>query len=208
MQIAFSRKTLLAFLGSAMAAIARRRPEDALLRAARNRDRDAFADLMAVHREPLRRFVARRVNEGDREDVLQETWLAAWESLPSFDCSGSFRTWLFSICFHKIQDHWRREHCRPPSSDIVDAEGRTAYLPREYAAVELRESMREFWESCTPEQRELLRMYYADGLTLKEISALLNRNLNTVKYQFYRVHATAAERLPEPPEIVARQVTD
>ncbi len=105
------------------------------------------------------------------------------------------RAWLFSICFHKIQDHWRKEHQRPPSGQIEDAEGKTAYLPAEFANVDLRESLQEFWRSCTPDQRELLRMYYSDGLTLNEISTVLGRNLNTVKYQFYRAHSDAKEKL-------------
>ncbi len=44
-------------------------------------------------------------------------------------------------------------------------------------------------------QREVLELYYYAELTLPEIAAALGRNLNTVKYQFYRAHALAAEGL-------------
>ena len=170
--------------------------EQLLVRALKRGDAGAFDELVKIHSEALRRFISRRVQPADRDDVLQDTWLAVWESARSFDGDSLFRTWVFSVCFHKIQDYWRREQCRPPSQAIVDAEGKAAHIPAEFARIELRESMRAVWEACTPDQRELLRMYYSDGLKLREISQVLNRNLNTVKYQFYRAHEVAAESLP------------
>jgi RNA polymerase sigma-70 factor (ECF subfamily) len=163
---------------------------------------------METHADPLRRFISRRIRGEDREDVFQDTWLAVWESLPSFDARSNFRAWIYSICYHKIQDHWRREHYRPPCADIADVEGRAAYTPTEFATVELQEALRGFWNSCTPDQRELLRLYYSDGLTLKEIGVVLHRNLSTVKYQFYRVHELAVEKLPENPELLLRRVSE
>ena len=38
-------------------------------------------------------------------------------------------------------------------------------------------------------QRGVLELYYYAQLTLAEIAAILGRNTNTVKYQFYRAHA-------------------
>lgn len=38
-------------------------------------------------------------------------------------------------------------------------------------------------------QREVIELYYYAQLTLAEIATVLERNLNTVKYQFYRAHS-------------------
>ena len=206
MQVVFSRKTVFGVLALALGrAVLPMRLEDKRISAAQTRDCDAFAELMDAHSESLRRFISRRVRPDDREDVFQETWLAVWQSLPSFDSRSNFRAWMYSICYHKIQDHWRKEQYRPPSTNLADAEGRLAYLPAEYSSVELQVAMTGFWDACTPDQRELLRMYYSDGLTLKEIGIGLNKNLNTIKYQFYRVHELAIERLPESPELLLRR---
>ena len=40
-------------------------------------------------------------------------------------------------------------------------------------------------------------MYYYAELTLAEIAEALGRNVNTVKYQFYRAHTQVAEHLKE-----------
>jgi RNA polymerase sigma factor (sigma-70 family) len=44
-------------------------------------------------------------------------------------------------------------------------------------------------------QREVVELYYYAELTLPEIATSLNRNLNTVKYQFYRAHQAVAREL-------------
>lgn len=198
MQIVFSRRSLFALLSFATGSLVfRGRSESVLLRAARRRDREAFDRLRETHTPALRKFAARRLPASDVDDVLQDTWIAVWEALPNFEGDAKFRTWVYSICFHKVQDHWRREHYRPPSASLADAEGRAAYLPKEFSNIELRQALDRFWTSCSSDQRELMRMYYADGLTLKEIGHVLGRNLNTVKYQFYRVHELAAKELPD-----------
>jgi RNA polymerase sigma-70 factor (ECF subfamily) len=196
MHVTFSRKGLLAILSTMFgSALAGGRSESRLVRAARERNREAFSDLMHRYSPALRRFAARRVPPSECDDILQDTWLAAWEGIQSFDDNSKLRTWLYSICYHKIQDHWRREHRIPPTAHALDTESLASYLPADFSQVELRESLREYWDSCTPDQRELLRLYYADGLTLNEISGVLTRNLNTVKYQFYRAHEAASRAL-------------
>lgn len=195
-QVTFSRKGALSLLSLLFGSILTGSGTEArLVRAAQARDSEAFADLMRKYGPSLRRFAARRVPAKDCDDVLQETWVAAWEGISSFDDNSKLRTWLFSICYHKIQDHWRREHRVPAAADSFDAEAGAAYFPAGYKQVDLRESLRGFWEGCTLDQRELLRLYYSDGLTLREIGQVLGRNLNTVKYQFYRVHEAAGRSL-------------
>jgi RNA polymerase sigma factor (sigma-70 family) len=44
-------------------------------------------------------------------------------------------------------------------------------------------------------QREVLELYYYADLTLAEIASALNRNLNTVKYHFYKAHTAVADLL-------------
>jgi RNA polymerase sigma-70 factor (ECF subfamily) len=197
MHVVFSRQSIFALIGLAVGRAILPFPlQDKRIGAAKTRDADAFADLMKVHAEPLRRFIARRVRSDDREDLFQDTSLAVWESLPSFNAQGNFRAWIYSICFHKIQDYWRKEQYRPPCLDLSDNEGLLTYLPSEYGAIEIQATLADFWQNCTADQKELLRLYYSDGLTLKEISIVLRRNLNTVKYQFYRVHDLAVEQMP------------
>jgi RNA polymerase sigma-70 factor (ECF subfamily) len=61
------------------------------------------------HGDALFRYARARVAGRElAEDLVQETFLAALQSLDRFRNRSSLRTWLFSILRHKIVDHYRR----------------------------------------------------------------------------------------------------
>jgi len=160
-------------------------------------DRSAFDELFALHEPEIRRYVSKRIVLESVDDVLQDIWLAAWAALPSFDQRSRFKTWLYGICLHKIRDHYRSikrnvaevelsEHIAVQNTTGVDASV-LASIPAMLAEV-------------TESQREVLELYYFSQLNLPEIARALNRNLNTVKYQFYRAHSELADMLQEDPQ--------
>ena len=71
-----------------------------------------------------------------------------------------------------------------------------SYTEAGYQQVELKSTLQAFWNTCSTDQQEVLTMYYADGLTLAEIAKITGKNLNTLKYQFYKVHDEALKMLP------------
>lgn len=171
--------------------------ERALVQAARGRDRAAFDTLVQVHQARLRAFLTRRVGPDAAEDVLQETFLAAWQAIPRLDLRVRFKTWLFSIAVHKAADHHRALGRRADQEVPLLDDGRYAAADPGggfTADAERREVVRTLLAQLNDDQRQLLEMYYFAELTLPEIAVVLGRNLNTVKYQFYRVHAVAAQR--------------
>jgi len=161
--------------------------------AARRGDRAAFDTVVAVYDRELRRFLSRKVAKSEVEDIAQETWVAAWNSLNWFDGRCRFRTWLFGIAVLKVKDHFRRKRSRPePPLSLVDT---IRYHEQRYGGAEMKESVRKVLETLSEAQREVIELYYFAELNLPEISRVLGRNLNTVKYQFYRAHAQAAEAM-------------
>jgi len=54
--------------------------------------------------------LARLANPETAQDLVQETFLAAWRSAERFAGRSSERTWLMRILRNKIADHYRRQH--------------------------------------------------------------------------------------------------
>jgi RNA polymerase sigma-70 factor (ECF subfamily) len=54
----------------------------------------------------------------DAEDLVQDTWISALRTVPSFEGRSSLRTWLVSILRRRIADRYRRE--RP--SEVLEEE--------------------------------------------------------------------------------------
>jgi len=85
-------------------------PELALVRAVVQRDRKATADFVAAHADAIFSYLSRRLfpREEVVEDLTQEVFLNALESLPAFRGDSSLRSWLIGIARHKVQDYYRQ----------------------------------------------------------------------------------------------------
>ena len=168
--------------------------EDGLVTAAQRGDRRAFDALVRGHEKTLLGFLTRRVSREAADDLLQETWLAAWAALPKFTRRSRFKAWLFSIALHKVQDHFRGRG-KLSVEELTPEMEATLAGPDPYATVELKDAVQSALSGLPNAQREVLEMYYYAELTLPEIAEALGRNQNSVKYQFYRAHAVVAEGL-------------
>lgn len=74
------------------------RTEAQLVDAAKAGSADAFADLVSTYKERLLRFLlTRSPSYADAEDVLQDTLIAAFRYLHSYDPRWRFSTWLYRI---------------------------------------------------------------------------------------------------------------
>jgi RNA polymerase sigma-70 factor (ECF subfamily) len=71
------------------------------------------------YRRDLYRFAMSKVGKHDlAEELVQETFLAAWAGRKSFSGRSSVKTWLTGILKHKIVDHYRK-HYRERDTRLV-----------------------------------------------------------------------------------------
>lgn len=87
--------------------------DDTLIAAALSGDNAAFSTLMGRHKEPLYRFVRRYVGDAEESfDLVQETFVASWSALNTFEQGRPFAVWLRRIALNKCRDWSRRRHVR------------------------------------------------------------------------------------------------
>src|SRR6266849_8796890 len=85
-----------------------------LISQARAGDGDAFRELTEPYRRELQVHCYRMLGSfADAEDALQDTLLAAWQSLGGFEERASLRTWLYRIATNKSLDARRSAGRRP-----------------------------------------------------------------------------------------------
>jgi RNA polymerase sigma-70 factor, ECF subfamily len=152
------------------------------------KDRKATADFVERYADPVFAYVRRRVwpRLDVTEDLVQETFLAAWQNLPSYRGESSVRSWLLGIARHKVEDYYRRrlQECELPEDgaepsaipfieDRLDGKKRErkisevlADLPGPYAVALL-------WRYM--ENRSVREMALMSGKTEKAMERLLAR---------------------------------
>lgn len=84
--------------------------EQQLLTRLRQRDEQAFDELVTKHHGALIRMAMGHVRDREvAEEVVQDTCMAVIESLDRFEARSSLRTWIFGIMIHKAKDRGVRE---------------------------------------------------------------------------------------------------
>jgi RNA polymerase sigma-70 factor (TIGR02943 family) len=70
---------------------------------------DIITTLVQEHTSELVAYAASRVKDRqEADDLVQNTFIAAFKGLDNYKGDSSYRTWLFSILRNKITDHYRK----------------------------------------------------------------------------------------------------
>jgi len=188
--------------------------DDALImRRVQAGDLERFAVLIRRYQRALFRAAVSRLGERTwAEDVVQETFLAAFAGRASYNPAFSFRTWLWTILINLCKRQWKRRATRPaqqPLSVFESAGSGTAPEPAEAATglscllqAERIERVRELLAELPEEQADALRMRFFGELTFPEIAAALGCSLNTAKSRVrYGLEKIGRALRPEEGEI-------
>lgn len=95
--------------------------EAALVHRAHRGDAEAFGELVRGHQDSIYRLALRMVGPDEAEDVAQQSFIKAWQSLDGFTGGSAFGTWLYRIAVNACLDHLRRRaRFRPlPLDDVA-----------------------------------------------------------------------------------------
>lgn len=86
-------------------------------------EREQFAHLVEEYQDRLLTFVFRMVhNREDAEDLVQESFIRAFESLSSFRFQSRFSTWLYQIAYNRTLNSIRRHRTRRQAEGAVAAD--------------------------------------------------------------------------------------
>jgi RNA polymerase sigma-70 factor (ECF subfamily) len=168
-------------------AIAAKDDDHILVEAVLRKDRKATADFVDLHADAIYAYVRRRlVPRMDLvDDLVQEVFLAAWESLAEFRGTSSLRAWLLGIARHKVEDYYR-SRLRDP--DPLDDAGESAGLPSPELRIDeqidfgrLRQKANRILEDL-PEQYALVLLWrYWEKRSAHEMALLTGRTEKAVE---------------------------
>jgi RNA polymerase sigma-70 factor (ECF subfamily) len=179
-------------------------PTDAdLVALARGGDRRAFEALLRRYASRLFGLALRHLrNRDEAEDIVQETFVRAWQGLPAFRGGEEFRGWLFRICVNQARDRLRARRRRPttPLEDVPEPELGVSPGPAPDEELEqrmLEERLDRALERLGLEHREILLLRALEELSYDEIAAVLRIPRGTVMSRLARARARLRALLEE-----------
>jgi RNA polymerase sigma-70 factor (ECF subfamily) len=163
----------------------RDRSEKRLVKALRERRREAYEDVIDAHYASVYRlllFLTR--NASLAEDLTQEVFTSAWGAIDEFRGASSIATWLHRIAYHSFVDAQRRQE-RDRSLAAGLSEGGPGMaadpLSRVMADEHLGRICRAL-EDLRVEERAILLLHYVDGLSYREMAGVLGQPEGTIKW--------------------------
>ncbi len=167
--------------------------EAALVERAREGDRPAFEALVRGHYETIYTCAFRLVgNHEDAEDLAQECFVKAQESLRWFRGEGRLAGWLRRILVHQARDRFRSAGRRPESFslqaglDLPGVEGTTGEVSRR----EFTKLLDAAIQSLPGHLRIPLVLRALEGLDYEEISKATGVTAGTARTQVMKARKT------------------
>jgi RNA polymerase sigma-70 factor (ECF subfamily) len=156
---------------------------------------DAFELLLSRYQEQVAQIVRKHVPRQNVPEVAHDTFIQAYQSLPSFKGTKPFKHWLAKIAIRRCHDFWREYYQRrevPVSAISAECRFWLEHLLSDQSQEEAKERLeaRDLlnWAlgQLSAAERMVLTLTYLDEYSLAEAAALLGWSIPRVKIQSYR----------------------
>lgn len=150
-----------------------------LVRKAKQKDPDAFAELMRLHMQSMYKIgKAYLSSDEDVADAVQDTILTCYEKISHLKQDKYFKTWMTKILMRKCCDILKGKKViefsdRPAEQPVID---------RSFEELEWKEVIQLLDEKY----RLVMILYYVEGFHTGEVAQILDMNENTVRTRLKR----------------------
>lgn len=150
--------------------------------------RAAFGDMIRLYSEPLYRQIRRMVqNHEDADDLLQNTFMKAWQNIENFRGDARLSTWLYKIAINESLSHLEKERKRQGVS-LDDEESLIVNLieaDKEIDGDELAVQLRKAIAALPEKQRLVFNMRYYDDMKYEQMSEILGTSVGALKASYH-----------------------
>lgn len=188
--------------------------EEILLARCAQGDEKAFVALVRPYRQALARFIRYRIGDAeDAEDVLQETWVAAWLGLARVRETGSVRAWLMQVARNRCRDYFRTRGQRDIAAGEQELEEyANRFGLRLYRHSQMAADIVDALDNIPAAAREAGRRFYLEGLTIAEIAAETHSPPGTIKRRLFQARRELRASLgiipPQRSSLMTTQTTE
>jgi len=149
-------------------------------------DTDAFGELIRRHQSHVRNFLRKLCGDMSMaDDLAQDSFMRAWDKLHTYSGSGSFIGWMLKIAYTTFLQS-RRKSKR--YAEILEQAGHDTDMESRTRTTQADEvgDLDKFLAVLSEEERAIMVMSYACGLSHREISDATAMPVGSVKSVIFR----------------------
>jgi RNA polymerase sigma-70 factor, ECF subfamily len=165
------------------------------IKKAKARDKHSFCRLIEKYNRKVKGYCIGRLkcNFDSAEDIMQEAFCKAWQSIGSFEGTASFSTWLCTIAHNHYINTCK--DCDNKAETLDDTRVASGGLHAEDFATQ--DCVQRQLEKVRPEYRDIIDFVHLQDMSQKTVAELLGVPLGTVKSRLNRALKEAGPLLRE-----------
>lgn len=149
--------------------------------------REAFSMIVAQYSEQVYWKIRRMVlSHDDANDILQNTFIKAWNNLDSFQHKSRFSTWLYRIAVNESLDFLRHQRLVRQVSSEQDESMADTLMADEYFDGTATEALLQEAIAMLPDvQRMVFNLRYFDEMKYSDMSKMLDTSEGALKASYH-----------------------
>lgn len=174
-------------------------PDERLITAVLNGDKEAFRGLVERYQEAYLLYAGRMLSSrAVAEDVVQDSFITAYEKLETCDRPERFASWCFQIVRNRCHDHLRSPRSRASDQEDFDTLQADDEDPAEAVErADLRAALLGAVAALSPLLREAFVLYHEHSLTYPEMAERLGASESALKMRVKRAREELQARLSD-----------
>ena len=173
-------------------------------------NRASFQEVAWIHMDAMFNLAMKMTrNRAEAEDLVQETYLRAYRFFDQYEKGTNCKAWLFRILRNNFINRYRQQRRKPEMVDLSKVEYALENSPETGASPDwgdpekslesslVREEIDRALALLPPEFRIVVVLSSMEGLTYREIAAILDCPIGTVMSRLHRVRKLLQVHLAE-----------
>lgn len=173
----------------------------------KNGNINAFESLVERHKDMIFTIILRivRIRE-EAEEIAQDTFLKAFQSITSFEGKSEFSTWLYKIAYNLSISHKRKKKYKSVEidenliSNNTDFETYNDFIKLEES--EKNKILQKAVNSLSGDDALIITLYYIQELSINEIQEITNLSQSNIKIKLFRARKQLFLLLKNQKEII------
>lgn len=148
-------------------------------------DKEAFTNIILEYEQEMYKIARMRLkNDYDICEAMQSTMILAYKHIKKVKNINFFKTWIVRILINECKKIYKKNknHILFEDSEIENF----VEVRNDYDQINSELTFNSLLETLDYEERQIMMLYYGLGFCIKEISAILHINENTVKTKMRR----------------------